>query len=74
MMPTVETRPPADVLATLAVAQGYPSISLCGGSEDWDDETGWLNVLAIVQSASEEQKRQALNFLTDYFQVGNSTH
>ena len=33
----------------------------------WDDETGWLNVLAIVQSASEEQKRQVLDFLTDYF-------
>ena len=35
----------------------------------WDDETGWLNVLAIVQSASEEQKRQVLDFLTDYFHV-----
>lgn len=34
----------------------------------WDDETGWLNVLAIVQSASEEQKRQVLEFLKDYFQ------
>ena len=33
----------------------------------WDDETGWLNVLAIVQSASEEQKRQVLDFLTEYF-------
>jgi hypothetical protein len=33
----------------------------------WDDETGWLNVIAIVQSASEEQKRQVLDFLTDYF-------
>ena len=35
----------------------------------WDEETGWLNVLAIVQSSSEEQKRQVLNFLTDYFQA-----
>ena len=33
----------------------------------WDDETGWLNVLAIVQSASEEQKREVLKFLTQYF-------
>ena len=33
----------------------------------WDDETGWLNVLAIVQSASEEQKREVFNFLTQYF-------
>lgn len=33
----------------------------------WDDETGWLNVLAIVRSASEEQKRQVLDFLSDYF-------
>ena len=34
----------------------------------WDDDTGWLNVLAIVQSASEEQKRQVLEFLKLYFQ------
>ena len=33
----------------------------------WDDETGWLNVLAIVQSASEVQKRQVLDFLKRYF-------
>lgn len=33
----------------------------------WDDETGWLNVLAIVQSASEAQKRQVFEFLTAYF-------
>lgn len=36
----------------------------------WDDESGWLNVIAIVQSASEEQKRQVLDFLTDYFGGG----
>ena len=33
----------------------------------WDDETGWLNVMAIIQSASEEQKRQVFNFLQEYF-------
>lgn len=33
----------------------------------WDDETGWLNVLAIVQSASEEQKREVFRFLKQYF-------
>ena len=33
----------------------------------WDDETGWLNVLAIVQSASEEQKRKVFGFLKRYF-------
>lgn len=33
----------------------------------WDDETGWLNVLAILQSASEEQKREAFEFLKRYF-------
>ena len=33
----------------------------------WDDETGWLNVVAIIQSASEEQKREVLAFLTAYF-------
>lgn len=35
----------------------------------WDDETGWLNVVAIVQSASEEQKRQVLAFLREYFKT-----
>lgn len=38
----------------------------------WDDQTGWLNVLAIVQSASEEQKRQVLDFLTEYFRNAQS--
>lgn len=33
----------------------------------WDDETGWLNVIAIVQSASEEQKRAVFLFLQRYF-------
>ena len=33
----------------------------------WDDETGWLNVVAIVQSASEEQKREVFEFLKRYF-------
>ena len=37
----------------------------------WDDETGWLNVMAIIQSASEAQKRQAFEFLKVYF--GEST-
>lgn len=35
----------------------------------WDDETGWLNVMAIVQSASEEQKRQVFGFLKEYFET-----
>ena len=35
----------------------------------WDDETGWLNVIAILQSASEAQKRQAFEFLKSYFKV-----
>ena len=34
----------------------------------WDDETGWLNVIAIIQSASEEQKRQVFIFLKRYFE------
>lgn len=34
----------------------------------WDDETGWLNVVAIIQSASEEQKRAVFKFLQNYFQ------
>ena len=33
----------------------------------WDDESGWLNVLAIVQSSSEAQKREAFDFLKEYF-------
>ncbi|MFQ5804488.1 MAG: restriction endonuclease [Candidatus Methylomirabilales bacterium] len=33
----------------------------------WDDTTGWLNVYAIVQAASEEEKRAVYEFLTEYF-------
>lgn len=33
----------------------------------WDDETGWLNVVAIVQSASHTQKREVYDFLKRYF-------
>jgi len=33
----------------------------------WDDETGWLNVVAIVQSASQSQKREVYDFLRAYF-------
>ena len=33
----------------------------------WDDESGWLNVVAILQSASEEQKQEAYIFLQSYF-------
>ena len=33
----------------------------------WDDETGWLNVYAIIQSASELEKRRVYEFLKAYF-------
>ncbi len=33
----------------------------------WDDESGWLNVVAIVQHASEDQKRDVFEFLKAYF-------
>ena len=33
----------------------------------WDDETGWLNVIAIAQSASESEKRRLFEFLKSYF-------
>jgi hypothetical protein len=33
----------------------------------WDDTTGWLNVYAIVQSASEKEKRKVYQFLKQYF-------
>jgi len=33
----------------------------------WDDRTGWLNVYAIVQSASEKEKREVYEFLKTYF-------
>ena len=33
----------------------------------WDDETGWLNVIGIVQSASQQQKREVYDFLKRYF-------
>ncbi len=32
----------------------------------WDDTTGWLNVYAIVQSASEREKREVYEFLKKY--------
>ena len=33
----------------------------------WDDSTGWLNVYAIVQAASETEKRAVYEFLKTYF-------
>ena len=33
----------------------------------WDDSTGWLNVYAIVQAASESEKREVFAFLKAYF-------
>jgi hypothetical protein len=33
----------------------------------WDDNTGWLNVYAIVQAASEQEKRAVYEFLKSYF-------
>jgi hypothetical protein len=33
----------------------------------WDDTTGWLNVYAIVQAASEPEKRRVYEFLKKYF-------
>jgi hypothetical protein len=33
----------------------------------WDDTTGWLNVYAIIQSASEQEKKQVYEFLKKYF-------
>ena len=33
----------------------------------WDDETGWLNVVAIVQAASVQQKQVVFDFLKDFF-------
>lgn len=33
----------------------------------WDHTTGWLNVLAIVQSASRKEKRAVYDFLKEYF-------
>lgn len=33
----------------------------------WDNTNGWLNVYAIVQSASENDKKKVYDFLTDYF-------
>jgi len=33
----------------------------------WDHTTGWLNVYAIVQAASETEKRRVYEFLQQYF-------
>jgi len=35
----------------------------------WDHTTGWLNVYAIVQAASEQEKRQVYEFLKQYFRA-----
>jgi hypothetical protein len=51
-----------------------PSVwrALCGRHQVmkknyWDDETGKLNIIAIIQAASEKEKRSAYNFLKQYF-------
>jgi hypothetical protein len=33
----------------------------------WDDSTGWLNVEAIVQAASEKEKQKVYEFLKAFF-------
>ncbi len=33
----------------------------------WDNQTGKLNITAILQAATEKDKRAALNFLLKYF-------
>ena len=33
----------------------------------WDDATGWLNVYAIIQAASEQEKQEVYQFLKEYF-------
>lgn len=33
----------------------------------WDGATGKMNVIAILQAASVEQKREALSFLDQFF-------
>lgn len=47
-------------------------LALCGRHQVmkknyWDSGTGKLNVLGILQSVGEEQKREALKFLAEYF-------
>ncbi len=37
----------------------------------WDDETGWLNVMAIIQASSEKDKRRVFSFLKQYFGEGD---
>jgi hypothetical protein len=33
----------------------------------WDDSTGWLNVYAIIQAASDKEKKTVYEFLKQYF-------
>jgi hypothetical protein len=33
----------------------------------WDNQTGKLNIVGILQAASEKEKRAALNLLLKYF-------
>jgi hypothetical protein len=35
----------------------------------WDNTTGKLNVYAVVQAAKEQEKREVLAFLLDYFEM-----
>lgn len=60
--PNTDTNDPAQWLA------------LCGRHQVmkknyWDSGSGKLNVLGILQSVNEAQKKEALTFLTDYFGI-----
>lgn len=53
---------------------GNPDVwqALCGRHQVmkrnyWDDATGWINVYAIVQAASDKDKRRVYEFLKKYF-------
>jgi len=49
-----------------------PWQALCGRHQVmkknyWDDSTGWINVYAIIQAASEKEKKGVYKFLKKYF-------
>lgn len=69
---TPDHKQPHSLNSDIDPGDSYKWQPLCGRHQVmkknyWDDETGWLNVIAIVQSASEAEKRRVFDFLSAYF-------
>ncbi len=69
---TPDHRTPHAITAAIDPQDPAQWQALCGRHQVlkknyWDHATGWLNVYAIVQAASEEEKREVYEFLRRYF-------